>query len=311
MFGWLTRGGKTPGWLAVSFDAASVEFAHMRRLRGEKLVQVSTYAARDLRGGQSVERVKRDHRLASYQCSTMLRAGEYDMLLVEAPNVPHAEMKGALRWKVKDMVSYSLDDATIDFLEIPPAAGAAVGRSRHMFAVVARNEVVKARIQQFQNAGIPLAVIEIPETAQRNIASLYEEQGRGVALVYFGNNWGLLTISHGGELYFWRRLDLGVDELAAATEGPGGEPFERVALEIQRTLDHFERQFQHVAVGKLLIAPTGRPTGLRDFLQKRIEIPVRQIDLAEVLAFGAKPADATTQWRLFHHFGAALRDGAP
>jgi len=307
VFGWLTRGGKTPGWLAVSFDAASVEFAHVRRGRGDKPVQVSTYAARDLRNGQSVERVKRDYRLASYQCSTMLRAGEYDMLLVEAPNVPRAEMKSALRWKVKDMVDYAMDDATVDFLEIPPAADAPAGRSRQMFAILARNEVVQARIQQFQNAGIPLGVIEIPETAQRNIASLYEDQDRGVALAYFGANWGLLTVSHRGELNFGRRLELGVDELIA----DGGGAFERVALEIQRTLDHFERQFQYVAVGKLLIAPTGRPTGLCEFLQTRFEMPVRQIDLAEVLAFGAEPADATTQWRLFHHFGAALRDGAP
>lgn len=312
MFGWLTRRGRTPGWLAVSFDAASIEFAHARRVRGTKSAQISKYAARDLRDGHSsIDRVKRDYRLASDQCSTMLRAGEYDMLLVEAPNVPHAEMKSALRWKVKDRVDYAMDDATIDFLEIPPAAGAAAGRSRQMYAILARNEVVQARIQQFQNAGLPLAVIDIPETAQRNIASLYEEQGRGVALAYFGSNWGLLTISHGSELYFGRRLDLGVDELAAATDGTEAEPFERVALEIQRTLDHFERQFQHVTVGKLLIAPTGRPTGLREFLQARFEMPVRPIDLAEVLAFGAEPADAATQWRLFHHFGAALRDGAP
>jgi MSHA biogenesis protein MshI len=83
-----------------------------------------------------------------------------------------------------------------------------------------------------------------------------------------------------------------------------------VVLEIQRTLDHFERQFRHVAVGKLLLAPTGHAIGLREILAERFEMPVQQIDLNEVLAFGAERPDEETQGRLFHHFGAALRDAA-
>lgn len=306
MFGWLTQGGRTPGWLAVSFDETTVEFAHARRVRGPKAAQVSTYATRDLGADSSIDRVKRDHKLSSYQCSTMLRPGEYDLLLVEAPNVPRAEMKSALRWKVKDMVDYAMDEATIDFLDIPTEDGAA-GRAHQLYAVLARNEVIQARIQKFHDAGLALSVIDIPETAQRNIASLYEDPDRGVALAYFGSDWGLLTISRRGELYFSRRLDLGVEALAADQEDVGG-PVDRVALEIQRTLDHFERQFRHVAVNKVLLGPTGRPTRLREVLQPRFEMPVQQIDLGDVLAFNGAPADPNTQWRLFHHFGAALRD---
>jgi MSHA biogenesis protein MshI len=310
MFGWLTQGGRAPGWLAVSFDETSVQFAHARRARGPKAAQVSRYAARELGPASSIERVKRDYRLAAYQCSTMLRPGEYDLLLVEAPNVPRAEMKSALRWKVKDMVDYPLDEATIDFLDIPVEDGAAAGRAHQLYAVLARNEVIQARVQKFHDAGIPLAVIDIPETAQRNIAALYEEQDRGVALAYFGTGWGLLTISRRGELYFSRRLELGVDALAADGGDAEDGPLERVALELQRTLDHFERQFRHVAVGRLLIAPTGRATRLAEVLRARFQMPVDPLDLAEVLDFDGRAPDSATQWRLFHHFGAALREGA-
>jgi hypothetical protein len=34
---------------------------------------------------------------------------------------------------------------------------------------------------------------------------------------------------------------------------------------------------------------------------------VQDIDLNDVLAFDERP-DQQTQWRLFHHFGAALRE---
>jgi MSHA biogenesis protein MshI len=271
---------------------------------------VSSYAARDLNDGRSsVERLSRELHLGRYQCSTMLRAGEYDILLVDAPSVPRAEMKSALRWKVKGMVDYPLDAATIDFLDIP-SEGAAEGRSQQLYAVVARNEMLQARVRKFDEAGIALAVIDIPDTAQRNIAALYQTDARGVALVYFGRDLGLLTISHGGELYLTRRLEFGIDELAEDGEAAEGGAHERVVLEIQRTFDHFERQFRNLAVGKLLLAPTAAPTRLREILGERFEVPVQQIDLTEVLSFGADKPDEQTQWRLFHHFGAALRDTA-
>ena len=298
MWGWLKRGGNTQGWLAVSIDDGGLAFAHARRTRLGK-ASVSRYA---------VDGGKRDL-VTTDQCSTLLQAGEYDMLMVEAPNVPRGEMKGALRWKVKDMVDYPIVEATVDFLDIPQEEGAAADRSRQLYAIVARNEVVQARAEQFERAGVPLQVIEIPETAQRNLAALYEQPDRGVALAYFGPDWGLLTITHRGELYLSRRLDVGVEALANDPDGEEGGPLERVALELQRTLDHFERQFRHVAVGKVLLAPTGRPTRLAEILRARFELPVATIDLAEGLDFSGGAPDAATQWRLFHHFGAALREG--
>jgi MSHA biogenesis protein MshI len=309
MFGWLQRGGKTPGWLAVTFDEARLEFAHARRGRGAA-AEVSKYAARDLQDERSpIDRVTRELKFGRYQCSTMLRAGEYDILLVDAPNVPRAEMKSALRWKVKGMVDYSMDGTTLDFLSVP-AGGAAEGRTQQLYAVLARNEILEARVRKFDAAGIALAVIDIPDTAQRNIAALYPSEGRGTALVYFGANTGLLTISQGAELYFTRRLELGLEELAEDAQAAEGGAHDRVVLEIQRTLDHFERQFRNLAVGKLLLAPAGRPTRLREILSERFEMPVQQIDLTEVLSFGADKPDEAIQWRLFHHLGAALRDTA-
>lgn len=299
MLDWL-KGGRTPGWLAVSFDDASLEFAHARRDADARAL-VLTYGARELGAGKdTLERLTREFKLSHYQCSTMLRAGEYDLLLVEAPNVPRAELKSALRWKVKDMVDYKIDDATLDVLDIPAGeAPASAEQSHHVLAVLARNEVIRSCVKQFERARIPLWVIEIPETAQRNIAALYEDTGRAALLLYFGRDWGLLTITYRGELYLSRRLDTGVEQ------------HEGIALEVQRTLDHFERQFGHLAVGKLLLAPTGRENGLAETLRARFDMPVQEIDLRDVLAFGDRSPDAQTQWRLFHHFGAALRDGSP
>ena len=306
MFGWLNGGGSKPGWLAVSLDAGAVAFAHARRARGAR-ARVSAYGTRPLdESRRGLERLKRELGIGRYQCSTMLRAGEYDLVLVDAPGVPRAELKSALRWKVKDMVDYPIDEATVDFLEIPPQEPGAA--ARQLYAVLARNQAIEACVRRFDDAGIALRVIEIPDTAQRNIAALYEQDGRGMALLYLGSDWGLITVSCQGELYLSRRLDLGMDAVGA--EGADRDALERVALEVQRTFDHFERQFRYVAIGELLLAPTGAPSGLPQLLQERFPVQVRAIDLTEVLAFDGVAPDATAQWRLFHQFGAALREGS-
>jgi hypothetical protein len=58
-----------------------------------------------------------------------------------------------------------------------------------------------------------------------------------------------------------------------------------------------------------VLGPTPQPTRLAELLGGRFDMPVQQADLCEVLDF-AQPPDAATQWRLFHHFGAALRQEA-
>jgi len=294
---WLARRGKVSGWFAATLDAETMHFAHARSSAAGKW-SVADYGSQ--RAGEM--------RLDGYQCTTPLAMGEYQFLQVEAPDVPAAELKSALRWKVKDLVDYRIDDATIDLLDIPPSGAAGASRVRPMFAIAARNALLQARIRELEAARIPLSVIDIQETAQRNIAALYETGERGLAFIYFGVDAGLLTINFRGELYLARRVDVGAAELDADS-GTDLDPLERVALEIQRTFDHFDRQFRQVAVAKLMLGPTPQPTRLAEFLGGRFDMPVQQADLREVLDF-AEPPDASTQWRLFHHFGAALRQDA-
>ena len=300
---WFARQKKTTGWLAVSVDANAMQFAHGRFQPGAKSL-ISNYGTQALADGQGLEKLGQHMKLGRYECATLLRPGEYQMLLVDAPSVPREELKSALRWKIKDMIDYHVDDATVDVLDIPPPEGMA-GRNHMMFAVSASNEVLQGKIRQFEEARVPLSVIDIPETAQRNVAALYETGERALGLVYFGEDWGLLTINFRAELYLARRLEVGLQQLtdeAASRE----TALERLAVEVQRTLDHFDRQFRSVPVTRMLVAPS-RASGIADSLKARLGIDAQDIDLSDVLAFVGEQPDKETQWRLFHHFGATLR----
>ena len=255
----------------------------------------------------AAEKLAKDLHVERYQCTTLLRPGEYQMLLLEAPAVPPAELKSAIRWRIKDMIDYHVDDATLDVLDIPPESDQP-GRSHSMYAVAARNEVIRGRIKAFEEARIPLGVIDIPETAQRNISALHETEGRGAALLYFNQEFGLLTITCRAELYLSRRIDIGLGQMLGAAAEAREALFGRVVLELQRSFDHFERQFQHVPIAKLLLGPEPEETGLYAHLKGNMDIPVERVDLLERLGFNGQGAPAPAeQWQLFHLIGASLR----
>jgi len=251
-------------------------------------------------------RASREIGLGAYRCVTLLAPGDYQIVVVDAPNVPRDELKTAIRWRVKDLIDSHVDDVTIDVLDIPVAKDAPA-RNHTMYAVAARNEAIQARIKGFEEAAIPLSVIDIPETAQRNIAALYEEGARAVAALYFDERGGLLTINHQTELYLTRRFDISLDEVAATDERAREDTRARVLLELQRSLDHFERQFRSIPIARLLLGPEPVATGLADYLATGLGFPVQRINLNDVVAVDGGAIEPRLQWRLFHLIGASLR----
>jgi len=305
--GWWRKARRENGWLAVGIDADAIRVAHVylsstgRPQAGRWGILSST------EGGTSLSKSARNQELQRYQCTTLLAPGEYQILLVEAPNVMPDELKAAIRWKIKDLLEYHVDDATVDVLEIPGESGtAAQGKPRSMYAIAAPNDVVQKRTAAFELAGLDLKVIDIPEMAQRNIASHLEQPDRTTAMVSLCDWGGLLTFSYGGELLLARRLEVSWDQLEQ--EDFRKHYLDRVTVEIQRSLEHVERQFHRFPVGELLVAPVPKDVGLIEHLAAALYVPVRAIGLEAVMDFPAdSPADSAEQWRFFHLFGAALR----
>lgn len=307
MMRWFKKDNKTPGWMVIGITDNRLSFVHgsyQGSGKGE-IFGITEHEATDI--NQTLARGAKELHLGRHHCATMLAPGQYQVLLVEAPNVPQQELKNAIRWRVKDLLDYHVDDATIDVLDIPVEKGA-VGRGHSMYAVAARNDLIQSCISRFEECGIALSVIDIPETAQRNIASLYEEQGRAVAALCFDDSSGLLTINYGGELYLVRRFELALGQVSARGESARDDAYDRIVLELQRSFDHFDRQFQAIPIAKLVLAPDPRDSGLADHLRSSLGMPVAAIHLPDVLDF-ASDIEVTPelQWRLFHLIGSTLR----
>ncbi|MGD8827815.1 MAG: agglutinin biogenesis protein MshI [Gammaproteobacteria bacterium] len=233
-------------------------------------------------------------------------AASYQLLLVEAPDVGPAELRAAVRWRIKDLISFHIDDAVIDVFEIPGQTGTA--QARMMYAVAARATRVQATVDAFEDSGLFLDIIDIPEMCLRNVASLLPQDVDGLATLYLTRDYGLITLTRQGTLYLARRLEVGERALSAADDPDRREALlGNIVLEIQRSLDYYESHFSQPAIGTLAIAPTETETGyLNTYLDANIDIDIAPLDINDLVA-GEVPLERAEQARCLLAIGAALR----
>ncbi len=300
------------GWSAIVFGAGRVTVADVTRPRDAppRIVACDSFA-REGSDLDALKRLKNAKRLAKRHCTTLLWHGQYQLLQIDAPtslpeNTPREELRESLRWRIKEMVDFPIEQAAIDVLDIP-VQGA---RTPQLWVVVANHTVLQPRIQLFQDARVPLAAIDIPELAQRNLAALFEEPNRGLALVAFNDKGGLLTVSYQGELYMTRHIDVSGPELTGNSGANVSVLQERVLLDIQRSLDSFDRNFSAIPLTRLLVGPLPGGTAFIEYLGGNLSLPVAAANLAEVMDFTATPRlkETAAQADAWLALGAALRD---
>jgi len=298
---------RKPGWLCINLMPDRVDLSHvvMNRDARPEILMCDSYRKEgdDL---STLKRLRRELDLGSYRCTTLLKAPDYQVLNVDAPNVPAAELKSAVRWTLKDLIDYPVDAATVDAVQIPGSG------SQKMLAIAARNDTIGAVVKPFNESDIPLEVIDIPELAQRNVAHCYEEPGRGLVLLTFNEQGGLLTFTCDGELYSARRMDVTPEKFASADEGERRQIYDHIVLELQRSLDNFDRQFHSVAVSRVIVAPVPGADDMREYLAANVDVPVVMLDLAQAMDFPHVPElrEQGHQAQCVQMIGAAMRTEA-
>jgi MSHA biogenesis protein MshI len=308
--GFFSKAQNNAAWLAMVPQRDGIAAASVRRGGTEGAKPAVTHAVffPGAPSADALDKAAKEMHSANYRCTTVLAGGDYQFMSAESPNVPREELKSAMRWRLKDILDFPIDDATFDVLDIPLDPNAVVRPQQSVFAIAARNGVIAARQKLFNAAKVKLRVIDIPEMAQRNVSALLEPEGRGVAMLSFGEDGGLLTVSWRGELYLSRRIDVTAAQVLDEDHDRKHQSFDKITLELQRSLDNFERQFAFISVAKLVLAPSGA-TGLEEYLSSNLYTRVETLDLGTLLDLERVPdlADPARQQRFFVPIGAALR----
>jgi MSHA biogenesis protein MshI len=177
--------------------------------------------------------------LQKIPCNMVMASGNYQLILGEAPKVPAEELAEALRWRIKDVIHFPVSDAIVDGFLLPEDS--ARGTSRMAYAVVSQRKQIETQVAFAKAAGLNLKNIDIPELVLRNLAETCCDTKRGVAVVKLHQGGGNLQIIRDGNLYLSRQFSLSYNA-GLLDDLPG----DALVLELQRSLDYFERQMRQV-----------------------------------------------------------------
>jgi MSHA biogenesis protein MshI len=107
-------------------------------------------------------------------------------------------------------------------------------------------------------------------------------------------------------------VEISAQQLITADDDRRGMLFERIALDVQRSLDNLDRIYSAIPLGRLLVAPIPGVDGFLSHLRANLTVPVVPLDVSGVLDLGAVPGllDPLRQFQCLRAIGAALRDEA-
>ncbi len=318
MLAFLKKHKQVPGITAIALEAEGIAIcrvvrgperrAELRQQSGPERRPVVTLCAfypyaREVDLAEAMMRLGRVHQLDRACCATLLEPQDYKLLLTKAPQVEDDEIAAALRWQIKDLVDCPPEEIALDVFDIHEQG--APGQIREIYVVTTRNALIQQRVDLFSAAQINLRIIDIPELAQRNIASLLPEDPEGVALLRLHAAGGLITLSRAGRLYLSRNIKAGTEALQNTAQG--AQNLESIILEIQRSLDYYESHYHLPPIQQLVLAPCGEICeDLTRQMGEQLGIATRQLDMEQILQIKTEMPE---NWQQRHYLaiGAALR----
>ena len=306
------------GSVGISLQSDGVSIAHVERLKNSalNLHYAEFFPYQDLR--EAVDLLKMVSRRKNFphsDCVAILDPGNYQLLQVEPPEVPAAEIRSAVRWQVKDLLNYDVDEAVLDVFLVPKAG---FRKNRIAFVVASPKETILGQVGLLRDARLDVAAVDIPEMVLRNIGSRLPEAREGLALLCLQKSSGLILLIRDAAVYLVRKINFGLNQMFASNAGEdekvlfdenglGNHHLEKLVLEIQRSLDYFESGFNLSGINHLVVAPMEEEhPELIPFFARNLSINVRPLDTIELFGSNSQ-LSPSLQARCLTAIGGALR----
>jgi MSHA biogenesis protein MshI len=294
----------------VAIAAGSLSVAVVRQREGARpgLLQCVLHRPPDSSSADALlpEIIRKAH-LTRAALSAVIGTDDYHLVMAEAPDVQPSELRAAIRWRLQELIDFSVDEATVDVFEIPETPRR--GSAKTLFVVAARTAAVQRLGSVLGRHARGFDVIDVPELCLRNLSGLLPQDEKGVALLMLREEFGQLVLTRQGVLYLARRIEVGRrstlslgDEVGAVDVDTGS-----VALELQRSLDYYESHYDQTPIRDLVIAPDNeRARAIADALRSETGLRVSMFNCRESLDV-PDGVSVPTDWLSLTTVGAALR----
>lgn len=256
--------------------------------------------------------------LKGYATDVMLLPEQYQLLQIEAPAVAPEELRSAVRYQIKDMVDVHLDDLTLDVLRVGDAQGRAASQlfvvSAHNAVLREVMELAAAlqwdvRVVDVQD--MAQRNLQSVQELERASCALFITQGRqalltisaGAELYYsrrldlpegfLGMTWTAAATTAPAPLDAYTPVEEYVPDYAgggyasdfsttgavtANSEQTDIDRAQRVLVEVQRSIDLWERTWPQLTLAGVQVFAGERSLELAEWLSRDTGQPVNPMD---------------------------------
>lgn len=169
------------------------------------------------------------------KCDFILDHQDYDIAITDVPSVSDNEIKEALQWEAKKIFANYKDELLFDFYNQPSNHHS----SKKLVNIVAVEKLyIDKIINKSSSKNIKINKITIPEMVYKNHAREISISGKS-CFILVNKNIGKVIIIENDIICFSRKFNL------LYQKDRHSMPYEELLLlEVQRSLDYYERQYR-------------------------------------------------------------------
>lgn len=238
-----------------------------------------------------------EHGLKKIPCNWVLHPNNYRLTLVDAPNVPQSEYKQAIRWQIKDIVSYSLEDMAIDIF-YPDEPDKSL---KKIYVIAAQHTYLQATATLIQESGLIPVAIDIQEFAIRNLLANTPNKEESLGFLSITNDSCLVVLIKQNNIQFVRKIPTNPNNLRTGNH-------DDLLSEIRRSFSYCQTELKQTIPDKFFIHSQ---ENLEDSVIKKmaqsLDKNIDRFNLRSIIDFKI-PINNLTESRCWSVIGGVLRE---
>lgn len=222
------------------------------------------------------------HKLSGSSSASSLDDNSMKIRKLELPKMPDADLKEAVKWKMRDIVDGDIEDFIVRWSHLP---GSGDGKQISLVGYAVKKSAATQLKQILTKIGTHPEYIE-PAIVSLSAAcgAVNDDDEQWTGCIDIGPSNSIMSIMGNGKFYFSRPLP-GIR--INPKENVDNDFLQRVAAEVQNTIDTFSVLFKAEGVQKIYLSGGGALSGnLADYLSTNLGVacevikPFANIDIS-------------------------------
>jgi len=183
------------------------------------------------------------YNLRKTPCNLVLHPDYYRLTLINTPNVPMAEYKQALRWQIKDIISYPLEDVAVDiFYPDEPEKSL-----KKIYVIAAQKSFLQNITDIIQKCDLLPIAIDIREFAIRNLIAKMAKQNESIGVLNIIKENCLMVLVKQYNIHFVRYMPINMANIKSGN-------YNELITEIQRSFNYCQTELNQEIPSKFLMS---------------------------------------------------------